>query len=145
MVKNKKATSINLKSPRVLLIFSTIFAVFGLVLTFSTFAAPKKKVNGSVTISAGTVMHGSTTTVAVSPTGTDNHVFIQCYSPDLTGTYVYAAYFPAKTSPVTIGPLTATIWKNSDGACTADLGYFTRDGFGRWVSFAKASFSVKAN
>ena len=146
MAKNKKVKSGGFESHKFMLIFGIVFAIFGLVLTYSTFAAPKNKAgSGTVTVSAGTVLHGGTASVAVSPAGENNHVFVQCYSPDINGKYVYAAYFSAKSSPVTVGPLKSTLWPNSDADCTADLGYFTRDGFGRWVSFAKTSFEVKAN
>jgi hypothetical protein len=41
-----------------------------------------------------------------------------------------------------IGPLAATTWTNALGQCTAEGGYFTRNGFGKWVPLAADEFEV---
>ena len=128
-----------------LLIFIIAFAIVGVGFTISTLAAPRAK-TGNISISPLVVEHGSsaTATATATATGDELYVFAQCYSPGITGKYVYAAYFLVENGTATLGPLTSTLWPNSDGECTADLGYFTRSGFGKWVSYSKTNFSVKA-
>ena len=88
------------------------------------------------------VYAGSTTAVAY-PGGKDVYVFVQCYAPDFDGRYVYAAYFPVDgNNQAEIGPLWSSLWPNSGASCTAEEGYFTRDGFGKWKSLASTTFTV---
>jgi len=50
--------------------------------------------------------HGETTIATVNPGGSDVGVFVRCYAPDLTGKYVYAAYFRVDANQqALIGPL----------------------------------------
>ncbi len=141
--KSKKITVKNVTLKRSRLIFISSFAIVGVVLTITTLAAPRARTS-DLSVSPLVVEHGGTVTATTSTTGNDIYVFAQCYSPGITGKYVYAAYFLVENGTATLGPLTSTQWPNSDGACTADLGYFTRSGFGKWVSYSKTNFSVTA-
>jgi hypothetical protein len=101
--------------------------------------------NGPVTgvITVPDTQYAGTTTATVNPGGADTYVFVQCYAPDFGGTYVYAAYFPVDSSNhATVGPLWSTLWPQGNASCTAEEGYFTRNGFGRWESLAATTFHV---
>ena len=106
-------------------------------------AVAAKPLNGVITVQQP-VSHGATTTAAVHPGGANVYVFVQCYTPDFGGEYVYAAYFPVGAdNSATIGPLWSTLWNSGGAACRAQEGYFTRNGFGRWVVEAQTTFSVQ--
>ncbi len=105
---------------------------------YDVFAA--KPVSGRITV-AGPVAHGGSTTATVNPGGTDVYVFVQCYAAD--GAYVYAAYSPVSAEKTaSIGPLTSPVWAGGGANCTAQEGYFTRNGFGKWVVSAATEFTV---
>ena len=100
---------------------------------------------GNVTgvISVPDTVYAGTTTATVNPGGEDVYVFVQCYTPDFGGAYVYAAYFPVDgNNQAQVGPLWSTKWLGGDAACQAQEGYFTRNGFGRWVDVATTTFRV---
>ena len=81
------------------------------------------------------------TTATVNPGGTDVHVLVKCYTGD--GAFVYAAYFPVDANnSAQIGPLWSTPWSNSSATCPAEDGYYTRNGFGKWVVNASTTFAV---
>lgn len=83
------------------------------------------------------------TTATVNPGGENVYVFVQCYTPDFGGEYVYAAYFPVDSNnQAQVGPLWSTLWLVGDASCQAQEGYFTRNGFGRWVVAATTTFRV---
>lgn len=106
----------------------------------SVFAA--KPASGHITV-AEPVSYGGTTTATVNPGGSDVYVFVRCYTPDLDGAYVYAAYFPVSAdNTAAIGPLASSLWTSGGASCTAEEGYFTRNGFGRWVVLASDRFAV---
>lgn len=96
-------------------------------------------------ISAPNSVYGSTVTATVATDRTDAEVFTQCYTPTLDGTYVYAAFSPVVGGQSQLGPLWATTWARSDATCTAQLGYVTRDGWGRWTVLASTTFMVTAS
>jgi hypothetical protein len=88
-------------------------------------------------------VYGGSTTAVAYPGGNDVYVFVQCYAPDFEGRYIYAAYFQVdENNQVEIGPFWSTLWPNSGAACTAEEGYFTRDGFGKWKALASTTFNV---
>ncbi len=87
-------------------------------------------------------IHGDTVVAVANPGGDKVYVFAQCWLLD--GTYVFAAYYPVVNGQASIGPLAATTWPNAAANCTAQEGYFMRDGFGKWVMLAKDEFSVAA-
>lgn len=102
-------------------------------------AAPKP--TSTITIADG--VYGSTTIGTISTPRTDTEVFVQCYLLD--GTYVYAAIFPNINGQAVIGPFAATTWAIPSAAnCKAELGYVTRDGWGKWRVLATTSFNVVA-
>ena len=104
-------------------------------------AAGRGQVEGVITVDDA--VYGGMTTADVNPGGTNTYVFVQCYVPDLDGAYVYARYFAVDDSnQAAIGPLWSTLWPNGPASCTAQEGYFRRDGFGRWVSLASTTFQV---
>jgi hypothetical protein len=87
--------------------------------------------------------YGGMTTATVNPGTADTYVLVQCYAPDFGGNYVYAAYFPVDANNhAEVGPLWSTLWPRGDASCTAQEGYFTRNGFGRWESLAATTFHV---
>jgi hypothetical protein len=88
-------------------------------------------------------VYGDTVVATANPGGDDVYVFAQCWLLD--GTYVYAAYFPVRDGQAAVGPLAATTWANADANCTAQEGYFTRNGFGKWVTLAGDTFDVAAS
>jgi hypothetical protein len=95
------------------------------------------------TISVGDAVWAGTTTATVNPGGENVYVFVQCYAPDIGGKYVYARYFPVdENNHAAIGPLWSTLWPQGDASCSAQEGYFTRNGFGKWVSLAATTFNV---
>jgi hypothetical protein len=101
-----------------------------------------KPESGQITV-AEPVSHGGLTTATVNPGGADVYVFVRCYTPDLDGAYVYAAYFPVGADQTAvIGPLASSLWTSGGASCIAEEGYFTRNGFGRWVLQASDHFSV---
>jgi hypothetical protein len=86
-------------------------------------------------------VYGDEVVATATPGGSDVYVFVQCYNPE----YVYAAYFLVDAGGyATLGPLHASTWPNSAARCTASEGYFTRDGFGKWVEYASTTFNVGA-
>ncbi len=88
-------------------------------------------------------LYAGMTTATVNPGGANTYVFVQCYAPDFGGKYVYAAYFPVDSSNhAAVGPLWSTLWPQGDASCKAQEGYFTKNGFGRWVSLATTTFHV---
>ena len=104
-------------------------------------AAKAGKVTGVITVPDA--QYAGTTTATVNPGGADSYVFVQCYAPAFGGKYVYAVYFPVDSSNhATIGPLRSTLWTQGPASCKAQEGYFTRNGFGRWVSLASTTFRV---
>lgn len=97
--------------------------------------------NGSGVITVPDAVYGGMTTATVNPGGADTYVFVQCYAPN--GDYVYAAYFATDASNrAEIGPLSSPLWLGGGASCKAQEGYFTRNGFGRWVSLATTTFNV---
>ena len=105
-------------------------------------AAAAKPASGVVTV-AEPVSHGETTTATVNPGGADVYVFVRCYTPDMDGAYVFAAYYPVGSDKrATIGPLSSSKWTSGRASCIAEEGYFTRAGFGKWRVQASDRFSV---
>ena len=81
------------------------------------------------------------TSATVNPGGENVYVLVKCYTSD--GRFVYAAYFPVDANKnANIGPLWSTLWSNSSAQCSAEEGYFTRNGFGKWVVAASTTFNV---
>ncbi len=122
-----------------------LFLIFTLVFAGSAIAAKGGGGNGPATgvITVPNAAYAGMTTATVNPGGADTYVFVQCYAPDFGGTYVYAAYFPVDANnQAVIGPLSSTLWLQGDASCQAQEGYFTRNGFGRWVSEATTTFRV---
>ncbi len=70
------------------------------------------------------------------------------YSPSASasdGTLVWGGYFAVDSnSQASVGPISAPTWSNASASCTAEEGYFTRDGFGKWVVLAGTTFKVTA-
>ena len=86
--------------------------------------------------------YGNTVTASANPGGTDVYVSARCWLLD--GTYVFAAFYPVVDGQASIGPLAATTWPNAFAHCTAEEGYFTRNGFGKCVILATDAFEVAA-
>ena len=120
--------------------------IASLMLMFAGTALAAKGGGGSVTghISVPDATYGGTTTATVNPGDPNTYVLVQCYAPDFGGSYVYAAYFPVDTATkqATIGPLSSTLWARGAASCRAQEGYYTRNGFGRWVVLATTTFRV---
>ncbi len=121
-----------------------LFLIFALVFASAAIASKGGGGNGSTgVITVPDAEYAGMTTATVNPGGADTYVFVQCYAPDVGGTYVYAAYFPVDANNrAAIGPLWSTLWPQGDASCQAQEGYFTRNGFGRWVSEATTTFRV---
>jgi hypothetical protein len=99
--------------------------------------------NVSGVISVPDALYAGTTTATVNPGGTDVYVYVQCYTPDFGGDYVYAAFFPVDANnQAELGPLWSTLWPQGSASCQAQEGYFTRNGFGKWVDVATTTFRV---
>lgn len=125
--------------------FFGLFLTFLLVIAGTAIAARGGGGNGSGTgvISVDNGVWAGMTTATVNPGGEDVYVFVQCYAPDFGGKYVYAAYSAVDANNhAAIGPLTSTLWPQSDASCRAQEGYFTRNGFGKWVDLATTTFRV---
>jgi hypothetical protein len=127
--------------------------IAGVLLALSPIYAPARDLAGTGDAAAarssghitvdGPVSYGGTTTATVNPGGTDVYVFVQCYAPNMDGKYVYAAYSPVNSRNVaSIGPLASALWTSGGASCTAQEGYFTRNGFGKWVVSASTTFKV---
>jgi hypothetical protein len=124
------------------LVYATIAATL-VVVAVPALAGKGGRAGGVITV-ADTV-HGGTTTATVNPGGEDVHVYVRCYTPDLGGQKVYFSYTPVDGSGhATIGPLASSLWRSGAGACTAEEGYFTRSGLGKWVVVAETTFQVAA-
>lgn len=120
---------------------SAVYKPAGLIAGLGNVDAAKPA-SGAITV-AEPVSHGGTTTATVNPGGADVYVFVRCYTPDLDGAYVYAAYFPVGADQTAvIGPLASSKWTRGAASCIAEEGYFTRNGFGRWVIEASDRFNV---
>jgi hypothetical protein len=105
-------------------------------------AAAAKRASGRITV-AEPVAHGETTTATVNPGGSDVYVFVSCYAPDMSGAYVFAAYYPVGSDDTaSIGPLASSRWTSGRGSCVAEEGYFARNGLGKWVIQATDHFTV---
>jgi|GEM_PF-6379837 len=96
------------------------------------------KVEGHLVVPDTT--YGSTVVAAANPGGDDVYVFTQCWLKD--GTYVFAAFYSVVDGQAVIGPLRATTWSIAAAGCTAQEGYFTRNGWGKWVVLAADTFEV---
>ena len=116
------------------------------MLLFAGTALAAKGGGGSLTghISVPDATYGGMTTATVNPGDADTYVLVQCYAPEFGGSYVYARYFPVdpNTKQASIGPLSSTLWARGDASCRAQEGYYTRNGFGRWVVLAETTFRV---
>lgn len=119
-------------------------AVTASILTFFTgsmIASAAKPYSGTITV-PDTVYGGTTTAIVsddeVRPNSTGNYVFVQCYNPS----YVYAAYFIVDDGHAVIGPLASSLWTQGSASCLATEGYFTKNGFGKWVPIAQTAFMV---
>ena len=96
---------------------------------------------GVITVSDA--VYAGMTTATVNPGGADTYVFVQCYAPDFNGAYVYAGVLPGGfDQPSSDRALWSTLWPQGDASCQAQEGYFTRNGFGRWVDLATTTFHV---
>lgn len=82
------------------------------------------------------------TIASVDANHPDSLVFVQCYTPDFEGTYVYAAYFVVIDKQATVGPLWSTLWYPSSADCVATHGWFSARGFGEWKVIASTTFHV---
>ena len=110
--------------------------------TASSSASAQGGAQKSGVISVPDAAYGGMTTATVNPGGANTYVFVQCYR-DSDGKYVYAAYFAVDSSNhASVGPLWSTLWPSGSASCTAQEGYFRRDGFGKWVSLASTTFRV---
>jgi hypothetical protein len=123
---------------------TSLIGVVALLAATTAVAGAGGKGNGpSGVITVSDAAYGGMTTATVNPGGADTYVFVQCYAPDFGGKYVYAAYFPVDANnQAAIGPLSSTLWPRGAASCSAQEGYFTRNGFGRWESLAATTFHV---
>ena len=121
-----------------------VVLLIGLMLVFAGAAYAAKgggSASGHITVADAT--WGGMTTATVNPGGEDTYVLVKCYAPDFGGAFVYARYFEADANNrAEIGPLSSSLWPRGDGSCTAEEGYYTRNGFGRWVVLASTTFKV---
>lgn len=102
------------------------------------------RLSGSVSVPDGTWSGMVTATVSVPElpkNSTPAYVFGQCYVGD---EYVWAKYHDVVGNSSEVGPLDSRLWPNGDAECVATLGYFTRNGFGKWVPLATDTFHVEA-
>lgn len=85
-------------------------------------------------ITVADTSYGSTSTAVVSGGGNAEYVYVQCWSPDLSGEYVFAAFYDVGDGTVTVGPFaTGSTWSTSAPAdCRAEAGFFKAQGFGDW-------------
>jgi hypothetical protein len=123
------------------LIYITIASI--VVLSIPSFAAKGGGGRQAGVITVPDTVHGGTTTATVNPGG-DVYVFVQCYTPQLGGEYVYAKYFDVIDNTALLGPLQSRMWQEGAAGCRAQEGYFMRDGFGKWVVVAETTFNVSA-
>jgi hypothetical protein len=88
-------------------------------------------------------VYGGTVTATANPGGADVYILAKCFSAN--GTLVWGGYFAVDANlKASIGPIAAQNWSNSSASCTAEEGYFTRAGFGKWVVLAATTFKVAA-
>jgi hypothetical protein len=88
-------------------------------------------------------VYGHTVTASANPGGTDVYVLAKCFAND--GTLVWGGYFAVDANlQAFVGPISAPNWANANASCTAEEGYFTRAGFGKWVGLAATTFKVSA-
>lgn len=119
------------------LLYTTICALF-LALCSTAFAAKPQPSS----ISVPDTVYGSTV-VATTVSNNGKYVYIQCYAPDFSGDYVYAAFFDVGSNgQTTVGPLASSLWTSGDADCKASVGYFKRNGWGNWVELASTNFHV---
>jgi hypothetical protein len=80
--------------------------------------------------------YGETSTATVEGVKrNDAFVFVQCWTPDFEGEYVFAAYYAVVgDDPVTVGPFaTGSTWSTPAPAQgRAQVGFFKARGFGDW-------------
>lgn len=100
------------------------------------------------TISVDDTVWGGTATALVvasepAKNATVNYVFAQCWS-EVDGEYLFAAFYGITDNSSTLGPfVTGSTWTQPEPAdCEASVGYFTRQGFGRWVEAGQTLFNV---
>jgi hypothetical protein len=119
---------------------ATAVVAIALVATSVTAAEARRVTTTSYAISVADTAYADYTIAIVTPDEHQDYVFVQCYTPD--GTYVYAAWFDVIGTEALIGPLWATTWPAGRADCRATLGYFMRDGWGRWKPLAETGFNV---
>ena len=119
-------------------------AIFALLVSSPAFGAAGgnggggDRQTGHITVSDA--VYGGMTTATVNPGGENVYVYVTCRTD---GKVVYAAFFPVDgNNHADIGPLWSTLWSNSSAQCSAEEGYFTRNGFGKWVIAASTTFNV---
>jgi hypothetical protein len=119
---------------------ASLLAILALVVaTSSVFAGPR--VSGHLTVDQP-VAYGGMTIAHANPGGTNVYVFSQCW--DAAGNYVYARYSAVNADNTSaVGPMSSDVWSGGGASCTAKEGYFTRNGFGRWVTLAETTFTVQ--
>jgi len=123
------------------LVYAMIAAAIGIVAFPASAGKGGSRTSGVITVADA--VYGGDATAVVNPGGSGIHVLVKCYAPDLGGVGVYGGYFPADANNrATIGPLRSSIWSNSAATCTAEEGYFMRDGWGKWVTIASTTFRV---
>jgi hypothetical protein len=101
----------------------------------------KTTVEGHLTVPDAT--YGGSVTASANPGGSGVYVLAKCFTAD--GALVWGGYFAVGSNQqAQIGPIGTLKWTNSSASCTAEEGYFTRDGFGKWVVLAATTFKVNA-
>ncbi len=125
-------------------VYLTILATMGLM-AWPASAGKENANRAPGVISVPDAVYGGSTVATVNPGGDGVYVFLQCYAPTFGGEYVHAKYFDVDANgQAAIGPLMSRLWLSGEADCTAQEGYFTRNGFGKWVVVAATTFHVAA-
>jgi len=96
---------------------------------------------GIESVSVPPSAYATAATATVSTSRTSAQVSTICY---LDGKPVYTGLYPVVDGQATTGVLSSVLWPRSAADCTAELGYVSRDGMGRWTVTASTTFTVSA-
>lgn len=118
-------------------LFVLIVAVAGIALVVSALSSGSAEAGkGSITVPDG--FFGRTVMATVNPGGTGVYVHAECFQ---NGSLVFEQYAPVNgdnQAMIGLGP--TQLWTGGDADCTAEEGYFGRNG--RWHTMASTTFHV---
>lgn len=100
---------------------------------------------GTVVVPDG--IYGETVEATITTAGTPPKNSTPLYVRALVftdGALVWGKFFPVEENAAQIGPFKATTWQEGPADGKAELGYFTRNGLGKWIILDTDEFSVSA-